>query len=374
MVIEPQRQRIARLTPLGEVLAIIESRVAAVTPRVCAVEAALGGTLAENVVASARPAVAIALRDGWAVAAAALGDAGPYAPAPFASLPPQVNVGDALPPGADAVAPLDAVTMRADRAEAIAPVAPGDGVLVAGADAIPREPLRRSGERVRSIDVAVFAAAGISELKLRTPRLRLACGSAMRSPLIDAAIAVLARAVENAGGKIRDAGVQTSPPEQALNDESVDAVIVLGGTGSGSNDHAVRALARLGRVEAHGVAIAPGETAGFGFIGKRPVLLVPGRIDAALAVWLLLGRPLLAQLAGTSEKDMAEIVPLARKVTSNLGLTELIPVRHNRDGVEPLASGYLPLTALAQADGWTVIPPDSEGYAPGTPVAVRPWP
>ena len=61
-------------------------------------------------------------------------------------------------------------------------------------------------------------------------------------------------------------------------------------------------------------------------------------------------------------------------MTSNLGLTELVPVRRSGDGVEPLASGYLPLTSLAHADGWIVIPPDSEGYAPGTPVAVRPWP
>jgi molybdopterin biosynthesis enzyme len=41
---------------------------------------------------------------------------------------------------------------------------------------------------------------------------------------------------------------------------------------------------------------------------------------------------------------------------------------------EPLASGYLSLTALARSDGWIVVPPDSEGFAAGTPVAVRPWP
>jgi molybdopterin biosynthesis enzyme len=282
-------------------------------------------------------------------------------------------VGDPLPAGTDAVAPLDAVTVRGDRAEVVAPVASGDGVLAAGADCVAGVVLRRKGERVRSIDVAVFAAAGISAVTIREPRLRIACGSATRSALIDAAIAALTRAVDGAGGKVR-AGAQVSPLEQALNDENADAVIVIGGTGSGRNDRSVHALARLGRVEAHGMAIAPGETAAFGFIGKRPVLVVPGRIDAALTVWLLLGRPLLARLAGTSEKEIAEIVPLTRKVTSNLGLTELIPVRRNGDGVEPLASGYLPLTALAHADGWIVIPPDSEGYAQGTSLAVRPWP
>jgi molybdopterin biosynthesis enzyme len=32
----------------------------------------------------------------------------------------------------------------------------------------------------------------------------------------------------------------------------------------------------------------------------------------------------------------------------------------------------VPLTALAQADGWILVPADSEGYPPGTEVMVRP--
>ena len=299
-------QRIARLTPLGDVLAIIDARVAAVAPRACAVEAALGCTLAEDVVAAERPAAAIALRDGWAVAAAALADAGPYAPVPFASLPPQVDVGDPLPAGADAVAPLDAVTVRGDRAEVVAPVASGDGVLAAGADAIAAASSCAAKASACAASMSrCLAPRAFRQVTIREPRIRIACGSATRSPLIDAAIAALTRAVDGAGGKVR-AGAQISPPEQALNDESSDAVIVVGGTGSGRNDRSVRTLARLGRVEAHGIAIAPGETAAFGFIGKRPVLLVPGRIDAALAVWLLLGRPFAgAALRGTSEQDHA---------------------------------------------------------------------
>ena len=37
-------------------------------------------------------------------------------------------------------------------------------------------------------------------------------------------------------------------------------------------------------------------------------------------------------------------------------------------------SGYLPLSALARADGWILIEADSEGFAEGTRVAVWPWP
>jgi hypothetical protein len=42
--------------------------------------------------------------------------------------------------------------------------------------------------------------------------------------------------------------------------------------------------------------------------------------------------------------------------------------------VTPLASGYLPLSALAQADGWVLVAPESEGFPAGATVQVRAWP
>jgi molybdopterin molybdotransferase len=72
-------------------------------------------------------------------------------------------------------------------------------------------------------------------------------------------------------------------------------------------------------------------------------------------------------------------VPLKRKVTSTIGLTELVPVRYeetpgNGTLADPLASGYLSFEVLTGSDGWIVVPADSEGFAAGTQVAVRPWP
>jgi molybdopterin biosynthesis enzyme len=75
-----------------------------------------------------------------------------------------------------------------------------------------------------------------------------------------------------------------------------------------------------------------------------------------------------------TEHEPAEILTLARKVTSTVGLAELVPVRRNGDKAEPLATKYLPLSALARSDGWILVPADSEGYSAGAPVQVRPWP
>jgi len=49
-------------------------------------------------------------------------------------------------------------------------------------------------------------------------------------------------------------------------------------------------------------------------------------------------------------------------------------VRRVADGVEPLASGYWPVQALTRADGWVLVPPESEGFPAGTVLEMRAFP
>jgi molybdopterin biosynthesis enzyme len=370
MTADSSVQRIAKLSPLEAVLALIQSRVAALAPRRAPVTHALGTVLAQDVQPAQRPPRAIALRDGFAVAAAEIADAGPYAPTALTLTARRIDTGDPLPSGTDAVAPLEAIALRGTRAEAVAVVAPGEGVLAAGADAAPTIALRQAGERLRALDLAAIAAAGIAEVTIRAPRLVLARATAAKTPVLDAVHVMMSGWAAAAGCTVREA----SSLAEAFGEGACDAVIGIGGTGTGRRDDAVQDLARRGRVEAHGIAICPGETAALGFIGDRPVLLVPGRLDAALAVWLLIGRRLAARLAGGSIDDRSITASLQRKVTSAIGMTELIPVRCSGGMAEPLGSGYLSLTALARSDGWISVPAQSEGFAAGTEVTVNQWP
>jgi molybdopterin biosynthesis enzyme len=361
-------QRITRLTPLSAVLALIEAKVAPVAPQMLRTIFTCGRTLAEDVVATEQPTQPTALRDGFAVEAAAVRHASSYVPVALRPPSCRIEVGEPLPVGTDAVLPLDAVISRGDQSEAVAAVAPGDGVLAAGGDASPATPLRRAGTRVRTIDVTAMLAAGVESVSARVPKIALVFGRKPGRQLV----AAMSNPVLLVGDAKKLAGPYTL--EDAFADRESDAIISIGGTGSGPNDNAVNLLARQGRVELHGMAVSPGETAAFGFTDARPVLLLPGRVDATCALWMLIGRHLMAKLGGGSVVDQAVTLPLKRKVTSTIGLTELIPVRAVDGMAEPLATGYLSLTALARSDGWIVIPPDSEGYAAGTPVAVRPWP
>jgi molybdopterin molybdotransferase len=367
------RQRIARLTPLEEVTRRIAERVSPVPPREMEAGAALGGTLAQDIAASGpRPATPLALIDGWAVHAELTTYAETYTPAILTGLR-EIAVGEALDAYGDAVAPLDGVTWRGGTGELPIALAPGDGVLLAGTDAGDGEVLWRAGHRLRASDIAAMRALRIPGARIRKPRVQVARAGQDRDPVADAIVGWMTSAIAAVGGEplaaAPDAGI-----ESVLAADGADAVVVIGGTGSGARDNSVHALRRTGVVEVHGIAVSPGETAAFGMTGSRPALLVPGRLDAAVAVWLLIGRPLVARLCGGAENTPSEQNVLTAKIASTVGLTELVLVRRTGDGVAPFALKYLPLATLAHADGWIVIPAASEGLAPGAPVTVRSLP
>ncbi len=172
-------QRIARLTPLGAVLAIVAAEVEPVAAQDVALAAGLGHTLAADVVAAAAvPPRPLALRDGWAVPAELTADAGSYAPVPLPAPCVRIDVGEPLPDGCDAVAPLDAIVDLGGQAQALAPVAPGDGGLPAGGDAAAGALLRPAGARLRDADLAALAVCGVKRVRIRAPRIRICRGGA----------------------------------------------------------------------------------------------------------------------------------------------------------------------------------------------------
>jgi molybdopterin biosynthesis enzyme len=369
-------QRITRLTPLADVLALIDARVKPVAPHERVIDTADNCVLAEDVVVEkALPTAVRALRDGYAVDAEISSDASSYAPVPLATPPVRVDLGDVVPNTTAAVAPLDAVIERDGHWEAMAPVASGEGLLLYSADMAPGTLLRSAGQWLRPLEMVALTASGRQSLTVRIPRVTVLRWQTGKQSILDAALRLLAKGIEASGGQPRTEDVPASDAkfwERRLSEHDADFLVVIGGTGIGRHDASVRKLADKGEVAVHGIAISPGETAAIGFIGGQPVLLVPGRVDAAFAVWRLLGWRILARLAGRTEDPPTVTARLTRKVASSLGLAELVLVRVRNGEAAPIASGYLPLSALVEADGWILIPPESEGYPPGAEVVIRP--
>jgi molybdopterin molybdotransferase len=368
--------RLARLTPLVEALRHIDRCVAPVAPRVVEITAAHNHALAaaDIAVTEARPSTPIALRDGWAVKAEATLDAGSYAPAVLARQPVIVEVGDPLPADTDAVAPPDTVEFRGALATALLPVTAGDGVLPRGADASPGEAMFKAGRRVSWVDVVVLTAIGRPSVTVRQPRVRVTpCRPG--NVILDGIVNLLSGAVAGEGGiAIKNDPTHASDLDEGFVGEDTDAFIVVGGSGVGERDRSVETLVGLGQLAFHGVGLTPGETTAFGIARSRPVLVVPGRIDAALAAWLVLGRYMLSRLCGRDVEDTIWPVTLTRKITSTVGLAEVVVARREANRAMPLAAGYLSLQALAGADGWIFVPADLEGIAADATVAMKPLP
>jgi len=363
-------QRISRLAPLAELLARLDAVAVSVAARNVELATAVGATLAADVMAPADlPPAATAIRDGWAVASELVLDAGSYAPVPLRPSPVWVETGGAMPEATDAVLPVDAVAVTKAGAEALSSTAPGEGVMPAGADAARGAVLRRAGDRLRPSDAAVLRAAGIASVSVRAPRVKIFCASVPTRSHADTISPIIARAVEAECGIAQVA--QAASLESALLDRGCDAIIAIGGTGTGKRDASVKTLERIGKVEIHGFGIAPGETAAFGVANSHPVLLLPGRLDAALAIFLVAGRAMLRRLAGRSDADPVIPVKLAKKVASTVGLADVVLVRLGENGAEPLGTGVFSLHALARADGWILISPESEGLAAGAIAEMR---
>jgi len=359
-------QKIARLTPLPEVIDALGALVRPVRPRHVASPDAVGFVLAADVVSPSLPGRPIALNDGWAVRADELADASGYAPAALSTIPLWVEAGDELPEGIDAVAPPDVIVAHGDKAEAVNAVTPGEGVALAGSELNGTDALRRAGQNVRLFDVAVFEAAGIHQVSVRAPRILIV--PARQDLRLRPAIQLIAHDCAARGGEpmVRN-GIE---PNDAMKVGDCDAVVVVGGSGVGHRDQSVRALVKFGQLEIHGIGLMPGETAALGHAGPRPVLIVPGQLGSAMAVWLTLGRTMLAELAGQTETEIPTTMKLSRKVSSTVGLAAFVPVRHNGIEADPLASRYFPLSVLVRANGWLLVPPESEGFPAGAQVAI----
>ncbi len=366
-------QRIARLAPLPDVFAWIDANVHAVPPSDVSREDAIGRILAKDIAAShAMPPKSIALRDGFALQSEATSDASSYAPAALPQVPVRVDAGDALPSDTDCVAALEQIAIKGDRAEALCVMAPGEGILPAGGDAGANQALLRGGRKLRAHDAAILRIANVSSVSVRAPRIRIVQAGPVDDTIVASAAAMIAAAIVADGGTAMD-GVNGSL-ESALQNKDADAIVAIGGTGAGKNDASVTTLSRRGSVAFHGIGLNPGETAAIGVAGGKPVLLVPGRIDAALACWLALGRKILARLTGGGVENVTTPLKLIRKITSTIGIADVILLTSRGGQAEPFARGYWPMQAMTRADSYLIVPPESEGFAAGATVNASPLP
>jgi molybdopterin molybdotransferase len=355
------------LIPLDEVLAALLDGLEAIAPSELPIAETLGCVSAEVPLPGPVPVGDFSISDGWAFCAQDLVGASAYSPFPLARPPVWVEAGDCMPNGSDCVADSDLVELSGSVFQVLGEALPGQGVRRAGADIGEGGLSIAAGPRLRALDLMLARAAGLKKLAIRRPRLRLINIPAVAGHTVTAqSIAESARA---AGADViysQASGRDASSVAKALTGERCDLIVTVGGTGVGRTDATVEALTRSGRLIAHGIALQPGRTTALGNADDIPVIALPGAPDQALAAWWTVVLPVLDRLSGHLQRT--KTLPLARKISSSVGITDIALLRESEGAWIPLAIGDLSLAHIVRADAWLAVPGSSEGFAAGTQV------
>ena len=365
---EPQSAS-GTLTSLQSAAAALLDGLTPVASRLLSLDQALGCVAAQMPPSAlAHPARNIALSDGWAFRALDLVGASAYSPVPLPRPPVWVEAGDAMPDGCDCVIDADLVDSVGPLPQVLAEAVPGQGVRRAGEDLKAKSPIAIEGRKLSAIDILAARSMKIGEIAVRRPRVRLIDVSAASGE--QATTQFAARMARQSGAEVDIETVARDAVSiaEALDGGGCDLILLVGGTGAGRTDATAAALAAKGALLAHNIALQPGRTAAVGRLHGIPAIALPGSADQAFAAFLALAQPTLDRLCAMPARQGVAL-PLTRKIASTVGIAEIALLKHERTSWTPLAVGDLPLDAMRQADGWLVIPGDSEGHAAGTPVA-----
>ncbi|MBA3447723.1 MAG: molybdopterin-binding protein [Pseudaminobacter sp.] len=361
------------LTSLESALAALLDGLAPVAPSLLPLDDALGRVAAEMPpLTHALPACNIAMADGWAFRALDLAGASAYSPLPLMAAPAWVEAGQAMPEGCDCVLDAGLVECSGPMAQALAEAFPGQCVRRAGEDMGAGRPVAMAGKRIAAADLLVARAAGVDELAVRSPRLRVIDVAApAKESFTSRFIVESAKASGATVGGIETVTRDATSIARALDNAACDLIVLIGGTGAGRTDATAEALGARGALIAHNIALQPGRTAATGRLGDTPVVALPGAPTQAFAAFLALVQPVLDRLSGRTARR-STVLPLTRKISSTVGLAEIVLLKQEQNGWTPLAVGDFSLDAMRSADAWLAIAGGSEGYAAGTPVGAIP--
>jgi molybdenum cofactor synthesis domain-containing protein len=143
-----------------------------------------------------------------------------------------------------------------------------------------------------------------------------------------------------------------------------DIVMMMGGTSMGTRDLAESALSKL-RPEAvfHGLRLDRGRVTGGAVVGGKPVLMVPGPIQAATNCLLVLALPLISRLLGGAELVVRLPVRLSGDWEGREpygGFTKVVYLRVSRQGsilsAEPLVAETNSMLLLTASNAFAIVP------------------
>jgi molybdopterin molybdotransferase len=305
----------------------------------------------------------------------------------------RIMTGAPIPPGADAVVPLEwtdggiaGVTItRAPQA--------GSHIRRRGEDVKAGDVVLEAGTRLGPGQLGLLAAVGRDRVKVR-PRPRvivLSTGSELVEPgqpttsgqIHESNSYILTTAAREAGALAIRVGIVKDDPRQlmdAIEDQLIraDLVVTSGGVSVGAYDVVKEVLSRLGTVTFDRIAMQPGKPQGFGTIGpdSTPIITLPGNPVSAYVSFEVFVRPMIRRMLGVEPLHRPIIGAVCQGgFSSPAGRRQYargwLDVRDGRYIVTPVGGPGSHLVGdLAHANALIVVPEDVTEVKDGTAVNV----
>jgi molybdopterin molybdotransferase len=304
----------------------------------------------------------------------------------------RIMTGAPLPPGADAVVPVETTSSLGSDVLFHRSVEPGQHVRARGEDLQPGQALLAKGRRLGPADLGVLAAAGVSRVRCVPPPRVVVISSgdelvrADQEPgpgqIRDVNGPMMAAMVRAAGGVPFSAGIVRDDRKALMYafDTSLghaDLIVCTGGASAGTRDLLPEVIGSLGEVETAKVAMKPGMPQIRGRIAGCPVMGLPGNPVSAFVSFEVFVRPVIRALQG--RRDVQRPVVTARAgedLHAPPNKRAYLRVRLARDGAGWVATptgnqGSHVVSSIAHADGLAVIDEDTVEVAAGEDVRVQ---
>ncbi|MFN3652019.1 MAG: gephyrin-like molybdotransferase Glp [Armatimonadota bacterium] len=304
----------------------------------------------------------------------------------------RIPTGGMLPEGADVVVPIEQCEATDDEVTVHAALTAGRHLIERGEDVRAGEPLLSAGHRLRAPDIGALMGLGVTEVSVyRLPRVGiLATGDeivpADQTPpfgkIRDMNSYALAASVEALGAVATRYRVIQDDEESLLAAgrralAENDVVLFNGGTSVGPKDLVAPVIQQLGApgVLVHGVDIRPGKPTVFAVCSGKPVFGLPGQPVSVLNTFDQFVAPVLRQLLHLPEQVPTLRAKLTQPLRSADGREDHVRVTlEQRDSewhATPIMGVSAMITTMVRAQGITVVPSGSAGYAAGDEVIVR---
>ena len=303
----------------------------------------------------------------------------------------QIMTGAAVPGGADAVVMIEYTQRDGDSITFGHDARSGQNIVKRGSESTANQLLLPAGTRLGYAELAVAAQVGAAQLSCcHKPRVAiLSTGDEVvlvdQTPgpfqIRNSNSVSLAAQVRLFGGEpvlLGNAADNVADLRQKITQGlEADMLVLSGGVSMGKYDLVETVLKDLGaQFFFDAVAIRPGKPTVFGKCGETFVFGLPGNPVSTMVTFELFAAPAIDLLSGALARPLPLLTAtLAEPMSEKLGLTHFLPARiewpKGAPVVKPLVwQGSGDVAALAQANGFLVIPADRQTLPVGESVQV----